>query len=115
MKAMKNVKNSGAAFKFHGLIEGENLPDFWIRQDGENYYVFVANPLAQTITYPIEYCYAFRDKGDERRITVNHHGKSEEIMLRFKPMESLVLEITPKGVKQVNLGFTPKKMRGYSE
>ncbi|MBQ4377472.1 MAG: hypothetical protein II793_07235 [Bacteroidales bacterium] len=113
LKKMKNVKSNGTAFKFHGLIEGENMPDFWIREEGENYYVFVANPLTKTITYPLEYCYAFTDKGAVCPITVNHHGKSEEITLRFKPMESLVLEISPKGVKQVNLGFTPKKMRGY--
>ena len=54
-------------------------------------------------------------KGSTRRITVNHHGKSERITLTFKPMESLLLKIDKKGVQFVDLGFTPVKMNGYVE
>ena len=94
------------------LIKGENLPDFWIRQDGDTYYVFFANPLTQTIEYPLDYGYAFTDPGAVREITINHHGKSEAYTLNFKPMESLLLKIDTNGIQQVDLGFTPKKMRG---
>lgn len=97
------------------LIEGDDLPNFWCRKDGDTYYVFVANPMTQTIEYPLEYCYAFTDKGSTRQITVNHHGKSERIALTFKPMESLLLKIDKKGVQFIDLGFTPVKMKGYKE
>ena len=97
------------------LIEGENLPDFWIRKDDNTYYIFFANPLTQTIEYPLDYCYAFTDKGATRDITINHHGKSEAFTLNFKPTESLLLKIDSEGIKQIDLGFMPKKMNGYQE
>ena len=97
------------------LLEGDNLPDFWIRQDGDTYYVFVANPMTQTIEYPLDYCYAFTDKGAVRDITVNHHGKSEAYTLNFKPTESIMLKIDANGIEQIDLGFEPKPMNGYKE
>ena len=104
-----------STLNFKPLIEGSNLPDFWIRKDDDTYYIFVANPLTQTIEYPLEYCYAFTDQGATRDITVNHHGKSEAFTLNFKPMESLLLKVDSEGIKQINLGFMPKKMNGYQE
>ena len=97
------------------LLEGDNLPDLWIRQDGDTYYVFVANPMTQTIEYPLDYCYAFTDQGATRDITVNHHGKSEAYTLNFKPMESIMLKIDANGIEQIDLGFEPKPMNGYKE
>ena len=88
------------------LIEGENLPDFWVREDGDDYYVFVANPMTQTIRYPLEYEYAFTDKGSEREITVNHHGKSERLTLQFHPNESLLLHISPAGTDFIDLNYS---------
>ena len=93
------------------LIEGENLPDFWIREDNDTYYIFVANPMTQTIEYPLDYCYAFTDQGATRQITVNHHGKTEAYTLNFKPMESIMLKVDANGIEQINLGFEPKRMR----
>ena len=97
------------------LIEGDNLPDFWIRKDDDTYYIFVANPLTQTIEYPLDYCYAFTDQGATRDITINHHGKSEAYTLNFKPTESLLLKVDADRIQQIDLGFTPKKMNGYKE
>ena len=97
------------------LIEGDNLPDFWIRKDDDTYYIFIANPLTQTIEYPLDYCYAFTDQGATCDITINHHGKSEAFTLNFKPTESLLLKVDAVGIQQIDLGFTPKKMNGYQE
>ena len=91
------------------MIAGDNLPDFWIRQDDDTYYVFIANPLTQTIEYPLEYCYAFTDKGATHEITINHHGTSEAYTLNFRPTESLLLKIDANGIQQIDLGFMPKK------
>ena len=117
--ALKNVSNDPTATAvkqtIKPLIEGDNLPDFWVREEGDTYYVFVANPMTQTIQYPLDYCYAFTDKGSTRDITINHHGRSQQWTLKFKPMESLLLQIDKDGVKQINLGFTPKKMPGFVE
>ncbi len=112
---LSNVKTDASSIDAKPLIEGADLPDFWCRKDGDTYYVFVANPMTQTIEYPLEYCYAFSDKGSKRQITVNHHGKSETVTLTFKPMESLMMKIGKKGVEFVDLGFTPVKMNGFAE
>lgn len=110
LQTLPNFQSSIFDSQLIPLIKGQSLPDFWIRQDGNTYYIFVANPLTQTISYPLDYCYAFTDKGSLRTITVNHHGKSEQVTLRFRPMESLLLEVTKKGVKQIDLGYTPKRL-----
>ncbi len=104
-----------STLNFNPLINGENLPNFWIRQDGDTYYVFVANPMTQTIEYPLDYCYAFTDQGATRDITVNHHGKSEAYTLNFKPMESIMLKVNANGIEQIDLGFEPKRMNGYKK
>ena len=66
--------------------------------------------MTQTISYPLPYCFAFTDKGSVRHITVNHHGKSEPYTLRFEPMQSILLKISKRGIKQIDLGYTPKKL-----
>ena len=109
------INTSHSSLPVPNFIEGENLPDFWIRKDNETYYVFFANPMTQTIEYPLDYCYAFTDPGSTCDIIINHHGKSEPFTLNFKPTESLLLMIEPTGIQQIDLGFTPKKMNGYQE
>ena len=89
------------------LVEGVDLPDFWCRQDGDSYFIFFANPMSMKVTYPMEYCFAFTDQGSVRNIVVNHHGKSDRVSLEFRPMESLMLQVTPKGVKKIDLGYIP--------
>ena len=111
--ALDNVNTDPSALDCQPLIEGDNLPDFWCRQEGDVYYVFVANPLCRTISYPLSYGYAFTDRGATCRIVVNHHGKREPVTLTFKPMESLLMRIDRKGVRFVDLGFIPEKMSGY--
>ena len=96
-----NVKADPGVINVKPLFEGENLPDFWCRQDGDTYYVFVANPMTQTISYPLIYRYAFADKGSVRHITVNHHGKSEPYALKFAPMQSIMLKITRHGIEEI--------------
>ena len=105
--ALDNVTTDSALFGAAlPLIEGDNLPDFWVRRDGEDLYAFVANPMTQTISYPLAYEYAFTDKGSERQMTVNHHGRTDRLTLTFRPNESLVLHICPDGVEVVDLNYT---------
>lgn len=110
IRKQPNVSNDISIIDAKPLIEGERLPDFWCREECGTYYVFFANPMTQTISYPLPYCYAFTDKGSERQITVNHHGKSEQYTLRFEPMQSILLKISKRGIKQIDLGYTPKKI-----
>ena len=110
IRALPNVSRDASIINAKPLIEGDNLPDFWCRKDGNAYYVFFANPMTQTISYPLSYCYAFTDKGTTRHITVNHHGKSEHYTLEFNPMQSLMLKIDRRGIHPIDLGFTPQRL-----
>ena len=89
------------------LLEGEDLPDFWCRQDGEELYIFVANPATKNLKYPLRYGQAFEDQGSQRSLVVNTKAGSQSIQLNFKPNESLLLKVTKDGkVEILDLGFT---------
>ncbi|MBR4755430.1 MAG: hypothetical protein IK076_00650 [Bacteroidales bacterium] len=105
--SLPSVSSDSSVITALPLLEGDDLPDFWCRQDGDTYYVFLANPLSRDVSYPMEYRYAFSDKGSVRQVKVNHHGKSDEVTLEFHPMESLLLEITSSGVRRIDLGYSP--------
>ncbi len=107
LKGLPSVSSELSVVSHPALVEGVDLPDFWCRQDGDSYYIFFANPMSMKVTYPMEYCFAFTDKGSVRDIVVNHHGKSDRVSLEFRPMESLMLQVTPKGVKKIDLGYIP--------
>ena len=109
-KLTTTLNSKLSTLNFEPLIKGNNLPDFWIREDNDTYYIFIANPMTQTIEYPLDYCYAFTDPGATHEITVNHHGKSEAYTLTFKPMESIMLKVDANGIEQIDLGFEPKRM-----
>ena len=93
------------------LLEGENLPDFWCRQDGELLYIFVANPAAKKLKYPLRYGQAFEDQGSVREVVVNTVAGPQSLQLNFCPNESLLLKVDKEGrVEVIDLGFTAKKI-----
>ncbi len=92
------------------LVEGTDIPDFWCREDGGKMYIFFANPMTSTVSYPMEYANAFNDKGSLRKVTINHHGRSDIVDLKFNPMESVLIEASAKGVKQIPLAYIPKRL-----
>lgn len=109
--ALPSVSSDDAVLAEKALIEGENLPDFWIRQQGDTYYVFVANPMTQTIQYPLDYCYAFTDQGATRHVTIRHHGRTETMDWVFAPMQSLMFCITKDGIESIDLNYNPPMLR----
>ena len=46
------------------------------------------------------------DKGSERAVRINHHGRTDDLTLRFRPNESLLLHVTESGVEQIDLAYT---------
>ena len=110
LKKIPSVSEESSIIPPDHLVEGTDIPDFWCRRDGDTYYIFFANPMSMKVTYPMEYGFAFTDQGCVREITVNHHGKSDHVVLDFHPMESLMLKVTPKGVRKVELGYIPPKL-----
>ena len=93
------------------LIEGDDLPDFWCRQDGDELYIFMANPAAKNLKYPLKYGQAFEDKGSQRDIVVNTSAGPQNVRLNFRPNESLMLKVNDKGkVEFVDLNFAAKRI-----
>lgn len=89
------------------LLEGEDLPDFWCRKDGDELYIFVANPCAKNLKYPLRYGQAFEDKGSVREIMVNTDAGTRAVTLNFKPNESLMLKVGKDGmVEVIDLDFS---------
>ncbi len=73
-------------------------------------YLFFANPMTSTVSYPMEYANAFNDKGSLRKVTINHHGRSDIVDLKFNPIESVLIEATSKGVRQIPLDYIPQRL-----
>ena len=112
LMALSNVSTHPAeVLKQKPLLEGEDLPDFWCRQDGEELYIFVANPVAKKLKYPLRYGQAFEDQGSVRNVVVNTVAGSQSLQLNFHPNESLMLKVNKEGkVEVIDLGFTAKKI-----
>ncbi len=79
------------------LVEGEDLPYFWCRQENKTWYLFFAHPVAKEFRYPVKYGQADTAETLTRRIKINLEGKSTPVNLAFKPYESLLLEIHSNG------------------
>lgn len=101
LMSLDNVSDSPSAILRHKpLMEGgddADLPDFWCRKDGRDIYMFIANPAAKNLKYPLRYGQAFEDKGSVRNVTINTAAGPRNIELRFRPNESLLLKIDAGG------------------
>ena len=112
LQAMANVSSEPAKILNNKpLIEGEDLPDFWCRQEGSDLYIFFANPAAKLLTYPLRYGQAFEDKGSQRNITINTTAGSQAKTLNFAPNQSILLKVTGNGtIEEIDLKFAAKKI-----
>jgi hypothetical protein len=91
------------------LIEGENLPEFWCRSDGESAIIFMANPLYKGLKYPLDYGQSHQDSTIAQKITINFNETSRPIELRFEPYQSLLLKMDKNGdIEFLDITFVPK-------
>lgn len=86
LMALKNVRADLAPMIFlKPLVEGNNLPDFWHRQDDRDHYFFFAHPKAQGLTYPMEPG-QYRSAGHETRdVGINIGNRTHNLKIEFKP------------------------------
>lgn len=111
LMALANVSATAEVIPQKPLVEGEALPDFWCREDGEELYIFFANPAAQRLTYPLSYGQAFEDKGSQREVVINTKAGKQSVKLDFEPNESLMVKVGADGKAEViDLGFTAKRI-----
>ena len=111
LMAFENASATMSVVEQKPLVEGIDLPDFWCRREGDDLYIFFANPAAKGLTYPLRYGQAFEDKGSKREVVINTDAGARPLSLEFKPNESLMVKATAEGeVSIIDLGFTAKRI-----
>lgn len=90
------------------LVIGNDLPDFWCRLAGNNYYIFFANPKSRKLSYPMSYGQSFTKDTIEKVIRIRINNKHRKIKLIFKPYQSVLLKILPNGsIRFIDIVFKP--------
>lgn len=93
------------------LVQGDDLPEFWCRQDGEDLYIFFATPAAKKLKYPLRYKQAFEDKGSVREIVIQTAVGPKPYTLNFAPNQSLLLKVKADGtIENVDIFFEAKEI-----
>ena len=111
LSALPNVSSDFQQVVGHPpFIAGDSLPDYWCRVDKEgNHYLFLAQPLAKDLKYPVYSGQSFMDQSDFRDLTLNVNGHSIVEKVEFKPYQSVMLKITAKGeVEYLDINFVPR-------
>jgi hypothetical protein len=90
------------------LVKGEDLPEYWCREDGGETLFFFAHPDSKGLSYPMRYGQSLRRETVERRVVLNAGGRRVEARLRFEPYRSLLVTVGRRGQPRVeDLGYLP--------
>ena len=81
------------------LVEGDSLPDFWRRVDGDETILFFAHPATQRLRYPLEYAVADACETAVRQVYLNVDGARHAVALCLAPGQSSLLTVTNTGVE----------------
>jgi len=79
------------------LVQGDSIPDFWCRKDGDVYYFFIANPRAMDLHLPLKYGQSLCSETVRRNLTFKISGRDLKLPLEFKPYQSVLLKIGSHG------------------
>lgn len=90
--------------------KGDSIPEYWCRvTDDGTYYLFLSQPLSKDLKYPIYSGQSLMKQSTFRELTLNIRGKMIRKKFEFKPYQSLMLRITPKGkIEFIDITFIPK-------
>ena len=115
LKALPNVSETPDEIlkDIAPVISGNNLPEFWCREDKGERYIFIANPAACRMRYPLRYGQAFEDKGTVLDVEIHTSRGMKPYTLNFKPNQSILLKINAKGhIDEIPLDFEAKRIDG---
>ena len=79
------------------LLAGDDLPDYWCRQEGDAHYLFFAHPASRDLHLPLSHGQARGAGATRRTIELTLAGETREIELRFGPGQSLLLRVDGDG------------------
>ncbi len=111
LKSLSNVSDDFNQVIDHPpLIQGDSIPAYWCRREKDGtLYLFIAQPFSKDVTYPIYSGQSFMDSSIFREYTLHVNGKTIKQNFEFKPYQSLVLKVSPRGrLNFVDISFVPK-------
>ena len=104
LRKLPNVFSSLDDARLMPLVDGDDLPDFWARQAGDNLILFFAHPGTRHVRYPMERGQADRLESTRRGITIHAHGRAHKLDLSFPHNQSLLLKVTPESLFAIDIG-----------
>ena len=117
LQALPNVSaDPGKVLTHPPLLKGERLPEYWVRNLGDELLIFFAHPLSKDVRYPLRYGQAFSPGPEVVPVVLHYRGRNVPLQLRFAPNQSLLLRVDAKGrVRWEDVEFscpTPRQQPG---
>jgi len=79
------------------LIEGDGLPPFWCRVDGDELVLFFAHPATVDVAYPLRHGQGLESGEEVRDVLLRWNGHELATRLRFLAGQSLLLRLSADG------------------
>lgn len=89
------------------LIEGEQLPPFWVRHAGDTLFIFMAPPKAARLSFPLEYGQSLTRDTAALPVKFRFADRDTSLTLRFPPYQSLLYQWTTSGLILLDSYFLP--------
>ena len=86
------------------VVEGDNIPEFWLRVTDDDAMIFFANPKSKELRYPMKYGQSFCEETEEVMVKINLFGKKIQKVLIFLPYRSICLNL----FKDAKISYTEK-------
>lgn len=87
------------------LIEAEIIPEYWCRESGDKLIMFISNPSAWDLKYPVKYKLSEESKDFRLSGKINWSGESYPFDLVFEPNKSILLQVNEEGLAILNSEF----------
>jgi hypothetical protein len=118
VKELQGLENVAAAWNdyFEPFASGENLPDYFAREDQDTLTVFFQNPAFEELVYPVYAGQSWSDSVEKREVTLCWRDKKYFIDLEFAPASSCIVKIIqgePALVMQTKDIYDPPKPEFY--
>lgn len=109
LTGLPNVRPALGQLGLRPIVEGVDLPWFWVRQTDEHIYAFFAHPATRQVKYPMRYGQSYLDETLTRRVTLHIEPASRGVELRFEPYQSLLLQVSRRSKEMafVDIGYLP--------
>lgn len=114
LKRLSALSNVSSGFKdivqHPPLIQGDSIPEYWCRvlKDG-THLIFLAQWPSKDLKYPVYSGQSFKKQSDTSQLIFTINGKTIKQRIDFKPYQSVMLRISPKGkVENMDITFVPK-------